>query len=72
MNFLSNSDLNLLLQEGECEFEIPESHMPDDDEIDLVIDGDLYRELLALHGEEGLEAALKNLLEQRRAAFGKR
>lgn len=52
-NFLSNSDLNRLLQEGECEFEVPESRVPDGDQVDLVIDGDLYRELLALLGTGG-------------------
>jgi len=71
-SFLSDSQLSRLLQEGECEFEIPEAHETDDDEeVDLVIDGDRYRELLALHGEEGMEAALKEILEQRRAALGK-
>ena len=48
LNFLSDSDRNRLLQEDELEFEVPENHASGDEEVDLVIDGDLYRELLAL------------------------
>ena len=43
LNFLSDSDLNRLIQEGELEFEVPENHASGDEEVDLVIDGDLYR-----------------------------
>ena len=34
----------------------------DDDEVDLIIGRNLYRELLELDGEGGLEAAFKDLI----------
>ena len=48
-------DVDLLENEG-FEFEIPEDHIPDwypsdDDDADLIIDGDLYRVLYKLQGE---------------------
>ena len=37
--------------------------------MDLIIDGNLYRELLELHGEEGIDAAIGDIIKERQAAF---
>ena len=37
--------------------------------MDLIIDGNLYRELYELHGEEGIDAAIGNIIKERQAAF---
>ena len=70
LGFPDEIDLDLL-ERGGFEFEIPDNWCPsdDEDEMDLIIDGDSYRKLLELHGEGGIEAAIGEIIKERQASF---
>ena len=61
-----------LLERGGFEFEIPDNcwyPSDDEDEADLIIDGDAYRKLLELHGEGGIEVAIGEIIKERQASL---